>query len=301
VFSPNVLSAALSPASMTTGRRLVDALQGQPARHWLPVLLLQGFGVFEPPIESLALGLPGGKVCVGGWLEAVAARAGVPPAALLHLPNGLDPERFQLRRPIEGRTPRIAMNYDPYSVKGGLVGLDAVERLHHRLAVPATLFGTVPLDRELGARLEHLRSPSQDTLARVVYSEASIFLQPSLREGFGMCAVESMACGCALVTTSNGGSDDYAIDGETAIVCGGEAAQMEEAMGRLVLDDRLRTRIATAGARFVERFRWPTNAARLTEFVVEQRRRQEGGSWGDPVDLDAVLRDLHGEAGGVSR
>jgi glycosyltransferase involved in cell wall biosynthesis len=301
VFSPNVLSAALRSGAVTTGRRLVDALQGQPPRRWLPVLLLQGFGVFEPPVEALALRLPGGKVCVGAWLEAVATGAGVPPGALLHLPNGVDPERFRLRRPIEGRAPRVAMNYDPYSVKGGLVGLDAIEHLHHRLAVPATVFGTVPLDRDLGSGLDHLRSPSQDTLARQVYSEASIFLQPSLREGFGMCAVESMACGCALVTTSNGGSDDYAIDGETALVCGGDATQMEEAMGRLVLDDGLRTRIATNGARFVERFRWPTNAARLSEFVVEQRGDREQGPWGDPVDLDAVLRDLHGEAGEVSR
>ena len=82
-----------------------------------------------------------------------------------------------------------------------------------------------------------------------------------------MCAVEAMACGCALVTTANGGSDDYAHHEETALVCGPDPAEMTDALARLAGDDPLRIRLATAGARFVERFRWETSAARLTRFV----------------------------------
>ena len=50
--------------------------------------------------------------------------------------------------------------------------------------------------------------------------------------------VESMACGCALVSTANGGSSDYAVDGETALVCGSDPAEMSEAVARLVRDER---------------------------------------------------------------
>ena len=42
----------------------------------------------------------------------------------------------------------------------------------------------------------------------------------------------------------NGGSADYAFDGETALVCGPDAEEMAEALVRLVTDDDLRVRIA---------------------------------------------------------
>ena len=45
-----------------------------------------------------------------------------------------------------------------------------------------------------------------------------IYLCPSWDEGLGMPSMEAMACGSALVTYDNGGSRDYAHDGETALV-----------------------------------------------------------------------------------
>ena len=92
-----------------------------------------------------------------------------------------------------------------------------------------------------------------------------------------MCAVEAMACGCALVTTANGGSAEYARDGETAVVCGASADDMAEALAELARDDARRARLATNGARFVERFRWSSSAARLEELVTGRLAR------GDPT------------------
>jgi glycosyltransferase involved in cell wall biosynthesis len=88
-----------------------------------------------------------------------------------------------------------------------------------------------------------------------------------------MCAVEAMACGCALVTTANGGSADYAVDGETALVCGPDTEKLAEAVVRLVTDDDLRVRIAENGCRFVERFRWGASAERLTRVAVDALNR----------------------------
>jgi glycosyltransferase involved in cell wall biosynthesis len=288
VYSPNLLSTALGPDGVAAGRPLVEALQGA-GRDWLPVLLLQGHGVFQPAVEDLALQMPGPKVCVGSWLVDVAVRAGVRRADAVHIPNGIDPDRFHVRRAIDGRSPRVAMNYDPHPAKQGREGLAAVGLLRRRQAVPATIFGTLPIPPSADPDLEVLPSPSQETLATTVYSETSVFLQPGRREGFGMCAVEAMASGCALVTVSNGGSDDYAFDGETAIVCGAEPAQMAEAMARLIGDEPLRVRLATAGARFVERFRWTTSADRLVHLASE---RVAGHGPLPRVDLDATVRAL---------
>lgn len=270
VYSTKLLSTALAPEQRVYGDRLLEELQGRNGRTWLPIAFLQGHGVFPAVVEDLAFRLPGPKVCVGSWLADLLVRRGVPVADVVHIPNGLDPARFRILQPIEGRSPRVTMNFDPYPVKRGDVGLDAIERLRGALAVPGTVFGTVPLERALAPGVEFVLSPTQAVLAARVYNEATMFLQPSRQEGFGMCAVESMACGCALVTTSNGGSDDYAFDGETAIVCGGEAEQMTEAMSRLVRDDALRVRLATNGARFVGRFRWTTSAERIGQVAAQR-------------------------------
>jgi glycosyltransferase involved in cell wall biosynthesis len=294
VYSTKLLATALAPSAGTAGPRLVDELQGD--RGWLSILFLQGYDVFPPIIEELALRLPGPKVCVGSWLVALAIERGVPAADVMHVPNGVDPHRFRIIRPIESRSPWVTMNFDPFPVKGGYAGLEAIEDLHRRLAVPATVFGTLPPHRPLLDGVDFVHSPDRATLVDQVYNRASMYLQPSKQEGFGMCAVEAMACGCALVTTANGGSADYAFDGETAIVCGGEPGQMTEALGRLVKDEALRTRIAANGSRYVERFRWDSSAARLE--LVASERLATGRPTGDGarVDIASVARQLRAQA-----
>lgn len=292
VYSTKLLATALAPEVRAIGRHLVDALQSLGGHTWLPMLFLQGHGVFPPVVEELALSLPGPKVCVGSWLADLLRRRGVAPEDAVHIPNGIDPETFRIIRPIATRRPLVAMNFDPYPAKRGRVGIEALELLWRERGVPGALFGTIPLEREVEAGLSFLLSPSQATLAEAIYNEASTFLQPSKQEGFGLCAVEAMACGCALVTTSNGGSDDYAVDGETAIVCGGEVAEMTEAMGRLVADDSLRLRIATAGARSVEQFRWPTSASRIARLATERLAAAELGEPGRHVDIDPIISAL---------
>jgi glycosyltransferase involved in cell wall biosynthesis len=272
LHSTKLLAVLLDPTAGEAGPRLLDALRGAAARSSLTIRLLQGRGVFSPSIEDLALSLPGPKVCVGSWLAEQARAQGVPAADVLHIPNGIDPGRFGIVRPIEGRLPRVALHFDPHPVKGGVPGIAALRRVHADLAVPGIVFGARPPDRPLGKGLTLMRSPGQATIAAEIYNRSSLFLQSSVREGFGMCAVEAMACGCALVTTDNGGSADYAVDGETALVCGAEADEMAEALGRLVRDDDLRVRIATEGSRYVERFRWSTTADRLAGVATDRIR-----------------------------
>ena len=253
------------------GRELIAQLQVDRTRRWEPILLLQGFGVFPPAAEDLAFRLPGPKVCVGSWLASRVRSSGVSADDVVHIPNGVDPGTFRISTPIEGRAPHAAMNFDPHPAKAGYVGLDALTRLHAAAGVPSTVFGTITPMPPVGAGLRFVASPSQPVIARSIYNEASLFLQPSVREGFGMCAVESMACGCALVTTDNGGSQDYAFDGETALVCGNEPADMADSLARLAADEALRLRIATNGSRFVDRFRWTASAGRLRELMEASR------------------------------
>src|SRR5690606_15362112 len=114
--------------------------------------------------------------------------------------------------------PTVGMLYHRRSSKGSELGVRALTLVREEFpSLKAILFG-VPF-RPLGLPrwIRYVRQPNGLQL-KSIYNGCTVFLQTSLTEGWGLTATESMACGCALVTTSNGGSRDYAFDGETALV-----------------------------------------------------------------------------------
>src|SRR2546423_4948021 len=50
------------------------------------------------------------------------------------------------------------------------------------------------------------------------YGRCDLFVFSSRGEGFGLPALEAMACGCALVTTDSGGVRQFARDGENCVM-----------------------------------------------------------------------------------
>jgi glycosyltransferase involved in cell wall biosynthesis len=85
-----------------------------------------------------------------------------------------------------------------------------------------------------------------------------------------------MACGAALVTYDNGGCQDYARDGETALVArrrdvGDLAVKLE----RLATDASLREKIAAAGQRLVPTaFDWAAAVQRAWRRCSRRRADQ---------------------------
>ncbi len=94
-------------------------------------------------------------------------------------------------------------------------------------------------------------NPRQKDLA-ALYSATDVYLCPSWDEGLGMPSMEAMACGAALVTYDNGGSRDYARDGETARVAPRrDVGALAAALARGLGDAALRRRLAEAGQGFI--------------------------------------------------
>ena len=107
-----------------------------------------------------------------------------------------------------------------------------------------------------------------------IYNGSRVFLCSSNSEGFGFCSIEAMASGCAVVTTDNGGSDDYAIDDDTALVCAPrDVTGMADRIERLLRDDALHERIATNGLASVRHFDWDESAQELELFLARYRDR----------------------------
>jgi glycosyltransferase involved in cell wall biosynthesis len=111
-------------------------------------------------------------------------------------------------------------------------------------------------DDGLPAWVDWRPSPTDAELA-AFYDELAVFLLPSHAEGLGLPALEAMACGAAVVVTDNGGSSQYARDGENALVVPvGDADAMRAAITRLLTDDALRGRVAAAGVDTAAWFTW---------------------------------------------
>ena len=175
--------------------------------------------------------LPLHKIVISLWLKEIADELGVVDQTT-HIPNGLDLAGLTITKPIADRPPRAAMLYHKNEMKGSSEGIGALKRVREQdQEFVAVLFGTTPRGSEIPEWIEYHQLPTREAL-RDLYNSASVFLQPSRTEGWGLTSTEAMACGCALITTDNGGSRDFAVDGDTALVV---PVQDVEAMSAKIL------------------------------------------------------------------
>jgi L-malate glycosyltransferase len=83
--------------------------------------------------------------------------------------------------------------------------------------------------------------------------QGDVFLLPSETEGFGLAALEALACGVPVVASSVGGLPEVVTQGETGLLCApGDVAGMAAAVLRLLQDPTQRQRMALAARASVE-------------------------------------------------
>jgi glycosyltransferase involved in cell wall biosynthesis len=138
--------------------------------------------------------------------------------------------------------------------------------------------GEAPLARRLGladsARfLGHV--PQADLPA--LYSAADLFVFPSLYEGFGLPALEALACGTPVVASNVSALPE--VVGDAALqVSPLDVEELADAVERLLRDDRLRSDLRERGLERAAQFSWE-KAARQTVEVYHwaARARKEAG------------------------
>jgi glycosyltransferase involved in cell wall biosynthesis len=106
-------------------------------------------------------------------------------------------------------------------------------------------------------RLFRVRDPGDDELAALM-SGAAVFCLPSLMEGFGLPVVEAMACGAPCVVTRRGSLPE--VVGDAAVVCEPDAGSLEDALARVLVDNRLRSDLRDRGVRRAAGFSWSRTA-----------------------------------------
>ena len=241
-------------------------------------------------------------------LERYWNRRGV---AAVRAPGGIDPALFHPPavdpRPARGRAgdPLHALVYGRLSRrrKGSWAAARAIEAASKSARVPVTLalFDAAPaparggggeagpaaaapavrpdLPRPLTIPHRWVRDPGQEELA-ALYGDADLFVSAERRAGWCNTAAEAMACGAAVVCTRSG-TEDFARDGDTALVCRyGWPWLLARAAARLLRDPALRGSLAARGREAVGAFTWERTAERIEEAIAARLpgRAREGGS-----------------------
>ncbi len=103
-----------------------------------------------------------------------------------------------------------------------------------------------------------------DQLARE-YQRADVFCLPSVQEGFGIVFLEAMAAGKPVIGVRAAAVPEVLPHG--LLVEPDNAAELAQAIARLHADGQLRSELAAAGCRWVERFDAPKVAQQFLEEV----------------------------------
>jgi glycosyltransferase involved in cell wall biosynthesis len=130
---------------------------------------------------------------------------------------------------------------------------------------------------KLSHRVSCAGSPSDSDLA-AFYRGATALVTPSLAEGFGLPALEAMACGCPVVAAHRGAQRE--VLGEAGILVNPES--IEDIAGGMyrATDLECRTRAVSTGYQRASRFSWDATAARVREILHSAAHC--GGFYHDP-------------------
>lgn len=102
-----------------------------------------------------------------------------------------------------------------------------------------------------------------DALA-ALYRRAVVVAYPSREEGFGLPALEALACGAALVTTTGSAMEEFA-SGAAVLVPPGDVDRLAAALAALLDDPARRDELARAGPERAAAFTWEASASRHVE------------------------------------
>ncbi len=197
--------------------------------------------------------------CPSAYLRDVALQWGLDPGRVSVLPNPAPeipplPSREELRAElgVDGSSLVFAGRLGPQKALG--VALDALTRTPD---ATLTVAGDGPeraavesraAQLGLGSRVRFLGSVPRETVLRL-FRAADASVLPSAWENFPHTVVESLAVGCPVIATAVGGVPEVVKDGENGLlVPPNDPAALAAAITRLVSDDELRARLASAAA-----------------------------------------------------
>jgi glycosyltransferase involved in cell wall biosynthesis len=216
----------------------------------------------------------------------------IPEARISVIYNGMDHNIFRPYEPYQMRPYHVTLSYKPYIL---YVGSERrrknLGRLFEAFATLMQEFPKLKLVKVGGpGRSKQLRSETLKKLSSLgitkevifveyvseldlpyYYSSAALLAYPSLYEGFGLPPVETMACGCPVVTSTTSSMPE--VVGKAGIMVNpNDTDSLAAAMSRVLTDDKLRDNMVRKGLEQSKKFSWE-KAARQTMEVYQSVER----------------------------
>jgi glycosyltransferase involved in cell wall biosynthesis len=104
-----------------------------------------------------------------------------------------------------------------------------------------------------------------------VYRGATMFVYPSLYEGFGFPPLEAMACGTPMIASAGSALEEN-LRGTDALVPAMDTNALTSAMRHLEVDEARRARVVQGGLERAATFRWRDTARTILDCYGELAR-----------------------------
>ena len=97
-----------------------------------------------------------------------------------------------------------------------------------------------------------------------IYSQADVFLYPSLRESFGIPMLEAMRCGVPVITSNTSSMPE--VSGNAALIIDPfKPDEIVDAMKKIMTDQQLRNNLIEKGLEQSAKFSWRNMAHEVLE------------------------------------
>lgn len=191
--------------------------------------------------------------------------------------NPIDTEKFVIyKKPEERKAHSIAMICQMDERKGFVYGLEAIIKIKSLFPdTQCTIFGISKRPNIIPKWIKYKKNATEKKVIDI-YNNAAVFLCSSISEGYGLCGAESMACGCALISTNYEGVKSYAKDGYNALLSPIKNVDMlVENIKQLFLDDNKRCEIAQNGNLSIQKTSWKKAFLQMDKIILKKENDYE--------------------------
>ena len=165
----------------------------------------------------------------------------------------------------------ILFMYHTAEWKGSKETIKTLEKLKkYDEGITCTCFSVYDKPHTFPSWINFVQNPSRIELVDL-YNKHRIFLSLSYKEGFGLTAAEALRCGCCLVSTKNGGVEDFAVDNKTALLTSSPPNPKEvfALLKNLITDNQKIRKLALKGSEKVKNKTWKENSILFKKFLIE--------------------------------
>lgn len=238
---------------------------------------IQGYenweGITDEEVNnSYKLGM--NNIVISNWLKKIVDKQTNKPAKLVL--NGIDQTKFKVLNKIDNRkNDSIAMLFHHDEQKGCKYGLEALTLLKEKYPnLTVELFGSPKRPADMPEWINYTRNATEEQVVNIL-NKSAVFICSSLVEGFGLPGLESMCCGCALVTTNCIGIMEYANEENSLIVNTKSSKEIYEKVAMLFENKKLRIKYAKKGNTDSKKRDLITSCKEFERYITEKSKLYE--------------------------